>query len=250
MERHAPCIRVRSVPRFRRVRARQSTALAQPVPPRINPQPSLDEASKIEYVSDVLVGTVLGRLNMRYNPQRSGTVTGTIFGDRIEGYRTLDKATNAQSLAFVQFKRNAQSVEIATNIYTADNSPAQRAWMGVAHALDVPLGGASAARNATSFRTVAPLGPLCANNPACVAQSRVLRPLPVVTSPIAIDAAAMAGFGIDANGQRGPLVLRAAAGGNGEGVLSGHVLGDALSGHYARGAGTIVLLRTQNGQAI
>lgn len=226
------------------------TALAQPIPPRINPLPSLEEASKIEYVSDVLAGTVLGRLNMRYNPRKSGPVTGVIFGDRIEGYRTLDQTTNAQSLAFVQFKRNAQNVEIATNIYTADNSPAQRAWMGVAHALDVPLGGASAAGNAISFRTIAPLGRLCANNPACVAQGLVLRPLPVVTSPMAIDAAAMVGFGIDANGQRGPLVLRAAAGGNNEGVLSGHVLRDAVSGHYARGAGTIVFLRKQNGQAI
>jgi hypothetical protein len=221
---------------------------------RITPPPSLEETSRIEYVHDVLVGTTQGRLNLRYNPKKSGPVTGLIrlgsavAGDRLEGYRTLDPATRAESMALVQYQRNAQNVEVATKVYTADKSPAQRDWMGVSYALDVPLGGASAARNATAFRTNGPLGLFCRSDPACVARNNALRPLPVVQTPVSIDPAA--GFGIDANGHRGPWVVRATTGGNSEGVLAGHVLGDALTGHYARNAGTLVFLRRQGGRLI
>jgi hypothetical protein len=223
------------------------TARAQPT---ISPKPSLGDVSTVEYIRDVLVGKTQGRLQMRYDPRKSGVVTGTVFGNRIEGYRTVDKATQAQSLAFLQFKRNAAGADVATNVYVADYNTTERAWIGVSYAIDVALGGASAARNATPFRTNGPLTALCASTPACVARNNQLTPLPSVQTPIAIDSAAMAGFGIDANGHLGPLVVRAGAGGNNEGVLSGHVLGDVLSGHYARGAGTIAVLRRQGGQLI
>lgn len=218
--------------------------------PAIDPKPTLGEFDTMEYVSDVLVGTAQGRLSMRYSPRKSGVVTGRIFGNRIEGYRTLDAATKAQSLAFVQFKPDTAGMDVATNVYVADYNPSERSWIGVSYAIDVPLGGASSARNATAFRTNGPLTALCASTPACVARRNQLTPPAVAQVPVQIDAAAMAGFGIDANGHRGPLVLRAGAGGNNEGVLSGHVLGDELSGHYARGAGTVAVLRRQGGRLI
>ena len=218
--------------------------------PSISPRPSLSETVAIESVNDVLVGKAQGRLNMRYDPHRSGPMTGAIFGNRIEGYRTLDKVSKAQSVAFIQFKPNAAGTDVATNVYVADYSTTERTWIGVSYAIDVALGGASATRNATPFRTNGPLSVLCSHDPVCVARHNQLTPLPPVQTPIAIDAATMAGFGIDAGGQRGPLVLRAGAGGNNEGVLSGHVLGDALKGHYARNAGTIVLLRQQGGRPV
>lgn len=215
--------------------------------PTINPKPSLDEFETRESVNDILVGKARGRLNMRYNPRKSGAVTGGIFGNRIEGYRTLGTATQAESLAFVQFKFHG-GVEVATNVYVAEYNTTERSWIGASYAIHVAAGGASSARNATPFRTSGPLSFVCANTPACVDRNSQLTPLPTATTPIAIDAAA--GFGIDANGHRGPLVLRAGAGGDNEGVLGGHVLGDALSGHYARGAGTIAFLRRQGGRPI
>lgn len=197
-----------------------------------------------------LVGKVQGPLNLRYDPTKSGPVSGDIFGDRIEGYLTFHSA-GKHTLAFLQFKRNAGGAEVATNVYTADYDLAQTNWMGVSHALDVPLGGASATHNATSFRTTGPHLPLCARDPACVARNNLPhRPRRRVYKAAAIDAAAAAGFPVYVHRTAGSVVWRAAASGNSDGVLTGTILGDTLTGHYARRAGTIVFLRLRNGRPI
>lgn len=212
--------------------------------PTISPPPSLAEATMIEEIGDLTVGTTTARWNLRYSPNRSGPVTGMIrfsgapSSDRREGYLLYTSKT-VQSLALMQFKRNARNVEYIDRVFTADWSVPRRGWLGASHPFNAASG------PAVAFLATGALSARCAADPACA--MRTLPPTPSTTAPLAFDPANAAIFDLlagvlPAATTRGQMVLRVAA----DGVFAGHVLGDTIEGHYASAAGTIAFVRRSN----
>lgn len=208
-------------------------------PPRITPQPSVIDVAALENLFDVRVGPTAGTMVVRYNPHRSGAVTGTLLGARVEGYYYTAPPTPdgrpARSLALLRYRGTTPVQAI-----TADYDYTARNWIGFAHWLTSGAGEGSATQNALGFRTVSPTPRVCLRSP-CTPDTTLpvvaTAPAPLVTDPLA-------GVNVVAGSEAGPLVFRTPN----SGVFRGHLWGDAVTGHYASPAGTVVFIRDFNGQ--
>ncbi|MBL8536943.1 MAG: hypothetical protein JNM59_06020 [Hyphomonadaceae bacterium] len=205
----------------------------------ITPPPSLNEAAAMDFLHDVRVGPTVGTMVLRYNPHRSGPVTGTLLGARVEGYYfTVSSSPDGQparSLALLRY-RGATAVQAIT----ADYDYSARNWIGMAHWLKSAPGEGSATQNALGFRTVSPAPSVCLR-PPCTPDA-TLPTIPTAASPLVTNP--LAGVNAMVGAEAGPLVLRAPS----DGAFEGHLWGEAVSGHYAAPAGTVVFIRSHNGQ--
>jgi hypothetical protein len=209
-------------------------AWAQLQPPIVQRQ-QLD--SRPLQVIPVLIGTQQATMELRFHPNRTGFVAGFVAGDRLEGYHYI--GGGRRTLALIRYS----SANAAAQLFTADYNTSQAAWIGYAHG----LAGASAAMVAPrGFRSL----PLV--QPRCTRWSRTPCPPPPPVAPSPPQAAdafdfntAAIGFGVDANGYLGPLVLYGDA--SSLGAVQGSALGDAVRGRYAPVSGAIALVRYDGG---
>ncbi|MBY0564954.1 MAG: hypothetical protein K2P58_12305 [Hyphomonadaceae bacterium] len=212
-----------------------------PTEPRITPQPSVNEAASLYFLHQVRIGAADGVMNIRYNPRRSGPVTGMLLGARVEGYYHTEQAgpdgRPARSLALLRYRGST-----AVQAITADYDYAARNWIGMAHWLKSGPGEGSATQNAVGFRTVSPTPRACLR-PPCTPDA-TLPAVPTAAAPLVTDP--LAGVNAAVGNEQGPLVFRAPT----EGVFEGHLWGDAISGHYASPAGTVVFIRYSSGQPL
>lgn len=214
--------------------------LANPIAAQtITPPPSLNEALTMDFLHEVRVGPTAGAMTLRYNPHRSGPVTGTLLGARVEGYYHTappnPDGRPARSLALLRYRGTT-----AVQAITADYDHVSRHWFGMAHWLKSGAGEGSTTQNALGFRTVSPTPRVCLR-PPCTPDT-TLPTVPTAAAPLVTDP--LAGVNVVVGSEQGPLVFRTPT----EGVFDGHLWGEVVSGHYASPAGTVVLLRSYNGQ--
>ncbi len=214
-------------------------ASAQIGQPRITPQPSLNDAVAMDFVHDVRVGAASGRLSMRYNPRRSGPVTATLLGVAVDGFYFTEPASAgaqpARSLVLLRRENGA-----IVQAITADYDYTARNWFGLAHWLASGANQGSAEQNAVGFRTVSTAPRFCRRGQNCTPDTTLptvsVASTPFVTAPLA-------GVNATVGTEAGPLVFRRAD----DGVLSGQIWAEDITGHYAAPAGTVVFLRMRNG---
>jgi hypothetical protein len=180
-----------------------------------------------EQTLQVIAGSETGPLVARFYPNRSGYITGTIFGDAIAGYHSVSGGQN--KLAFIRYRNGAP-----VQVFTGDGGPG--GWSGFAQGLAAPF--ATDQSNTVGFVTLPVLAPgrLC---PRWVSPCPPAT-LPTPPTPPAVGLAASwtdtaAGFSIAVGGSRGALVLRDSAAPNTLGVFEGRVFSDRIVGHYAEG---------------
>jgi hypothetical protein len=218
-----------------------ANAQITPAGPRITPPPSVNDAAAMYFLHDIRVGATAGTMNIRYNPRRSGPVTGMLLGARVEGYYYTEPSgpdgQPARSLALLRYRGST-----AVQAITAEYDYGARNWIGMAHWLKSAPSEGSATQNALGFRTVSPTPRVCLR-PPCTPDA-TLPTVPTAAAPLVTDP--LAGVNAVVGNEQGPLVFRTPS----EGVFDGHLWGDAVSGHYASPTGTVVFIRYSSGQPI
>lgn len=179
------------------------------------------------------VGSQPDNLELRQDPTNPAVISGTIQGDRIEGFF----AANTGQIIWVRFSGNVAS-QVYVGAFQQDNIDrlgVAREIQGVVYALNI-AGGASEQRNAFGFY---------AGNRLIRRQIPPLRSADPANSPTP-NSQPYGAWWASANTDHAALVIETEA----YVPVSGFIFGDPIVGSYARHAGTIAFLRFRGNRPI
>lgn len=159
--------------------------------------------------------------DVRVQQSADGTLSGTIYGEPLTGYYASGERIGV-------WLRGAPSRPIQA--YVGGAAPDGMHFAGRFYGLNGNTSGATAQRNVFAF--------------TAVRAAAAPPPHPGVPTAAPGPASVAGALAVSGNGHAGSLVLSQAA----DGTLSGTIYGDALSGHYAAGTGTIAFLRFTGAQ--